>query len=497
MEGFLHKLHDEKYNEKALLNFIEDHSPDTIVTIHKAAADAIYKLKIKGGLKTTRVIWIQTDTIQAASPEMYKVFDRTFVFHPKIKSLLAKKGVPLKKLLISGPPLKPYIFNKIDPAEFLLSEGLDPNKDTIVIANGRRIKELKNIIHPFLADYPKGSFQFVLITEDEEEVNKVFKKLEQEFERAIPFVQVFPSERELAVNYLKSSDLFVVRENSSFTIEGIVLRIPTIILEKAEDNSFINFSSFPQIALFNTSIDELSKDINQIFNDQALREEMFQEQSRFRSSLNLSGIVSAILSKSDNKNFFSDLGLIGGTKVTGGRKALRLLERDMEAEVEIILSYASALKNTLVEHFTTNPAGHIAIRIGDTVYSANAYAKRGVEKNLLYTTSLYSYLYGLDQTVKNQQFSSTVGLTYERENLSLRIKGISREAIYKMRLEIDKIQQEWREGKTSYDFTHNNCADFVRRILIAGGYKAKTKFSKIVGQKGYKFFRSSKSKKDN
>ena len=49
-----------------------------------------------------------------------------------------------------------------------------------------------------------------------------------------------------------------------------------------------------------------------------------------------------------------------------------------------------------------NPFGHLAIRVGGTVYSANHLAAREIDPNLLQHLSLADYLYGVQRPSPSQ-----------------------------------------------------------------------------------------------
>ncbi len=65
-------------------------------------------------------------------------------------------------------------------------------------------------------------------------------------------------------------------------------------------------------------------------------------------------------------------------------------------------------------------------------------------------------------------------MSYGRETLGFRVSGVTPLSRERMHAEAARIEQEFRSGKCRWDRSRSNCADFVVRILRAGGFDAQS-----------------------
>jgi hypothetical protein len=161
----------------------------------------------------------------------------------------------------------------------------------------------------------------------------------------------------------------------------------------------------------------------------------------------------------------SNFGIENGTRATDTEQTLSQLDYDSPGQVEIILSYVTK-KDPAARG---NPFGHIALRIGNSVFTANEKAKLFEDPAQLHETTLEDYLYGVEKKTANANLGSTHGMVYLRDNLGLRVNGVSQERLKAMQNEIKVIEKEWQEGKGKWNAVKCNCADYVVRVLKAGG----------------------------
>jgi hypothetical protein len=126
-----------------------------------------------------------------------------------------------------------------------------------------------------------------------------------------------------------------------------------------------------------------------------------------------------------------------------------------------------------------NPFGHIAIRVGDTVYSANHLADRETDPNLLQELKLSDYLYGVERPSRSQVHTNTYGMAYGRVTLGLRVAGIPSNSLARMVAEARCIEDQFKQGTLRWDRHNFNCADVVVRILQGGGECSHTKCAQM------------------
>lgn len=166
--------------------------------------------------------------------------------------------------------------------------------------------------------------------------------------------------------------------------------------------------------------------------------------------------------------FPQDYGRSGGTAAGRTDEALAQLNGRVPGEVELLLSYSITLGRTVFEE-DSNPFGHVAIRIGDRVYTANQGAVVGEDASMFVAAPLKDYLFGVTPPTKHSLSGSNFGVQYARTTIGLRIRGLARDRLSAMQIRIRQLDDAWRAGKLQFDWKRNNCAHVTRAIAAAGG----------------------------
>jgi len=196
---------------------------------------------------------------------------------------------------------------------------------------------------------------------------------------------------------------------------------------------------------------------------------MLTAQQEFRANMDVGKIARFLLDPQTKARCAQPgFGLENGVAASNVYDVLAQLETDVPADMEILLSYSSSREDERI--VMENPFGHIAIRVGDTVYSSNHMSHPEKESPLLQQMSLAHYLFGVLPLSDNQDHTSTYGLSYGRDTLGFRIKGLEPASLQRMHADAARIEEEFRLGICKWDKIKSNCADFVARILRSGGY---------------------------
>ncbi len=276
------------------------------------------------------------------------------------------------------------------------------------------------------------------------------------------------------LNYIKSSDIYITKSGGAAPAEGFAIQKPMVVLDvlKGHEHEHALFFKKNGLALINADLSQIGKDLNQLFNDEQLVSAMLEKQREFRNAINIGAISDYVLAaQPKSRDLFASLGVENGVEIQGGHEALDALNRASPADVEILLSYPmSKSSNDIKGYGEGNPFGHIDVKIGDRVFTVNHLAKDRAKDPLLSEVSLRDYLYGTRGVCENADLCANFGLSYGREVDSIRLRNIPKESIQGMLKEVGQINIDWKTGAAEWDVKKNNCADFVRRILTAGGY---------------------------
>ncbi len=470
------------YNKEKLYRDIISFGPTAIIATHYGSAQALGDLREMGRIHNIPIGWLHTDYFQGYFPRLSKRVDMTFVGMPLLKNLWEEQNVNPERVISTGMPINPKVFTPINRTEFLKSQKLDPNIKTIVLASGGEgVGDYPLIVEKIVKDVG-GPIQIVAICANNKEHFKNLSQMKGTLPKDIvlDIRKMIPNEELL--NLIKSSDLFITKSGGLSPTEGFAINKPIILLDVYGGHERDNAKIFEdeKFAVVNRDQSQIGQDVKRVFADQELQREMFRNQLSFRNSFNLGAITNFVFNaRSYLPEVNYRLGLEWGETVVNAEESLNQLEKDSPVDVEILLAYAISTDKKYFKG-DPNPFGHLAIRIKDTVYTANGRAILGNEPQLIHKSSLQDYLYGVDRPYQNVGHTDAFGSAYGRNNISVRVSGVDPAKIQKMLEEVQLIDDEWRRGETRWHHIDNNCADIVVRLLRAGGFRSEydTSFDK-------------------
>lgn len=460
------------YPEQKVSEYLAAESPDAILATHYGAAQVLGNLREKGLLQPAiKIGWLHTDYFEGYFPRISKRIDRTFLAHPALESRWLAAGVFPDLIEITGMPVN-IPDNNLNVAKKCLTQiGFSPTIKTITIASGKDgAGDFPGIVTS-LANAAETSLQIIAVCGRNEKQLQVLHNLQPKISKLVKLVILgFIPQTEL-VSFIQASDLFITKAGGLSPAEAFTIGKPTILLNVISGHERENAELFSRLGLaeFNTNVETIGVQAQNLLLDQEKQASMLAAQQEFRANMDIGKIARFLLDPQTKAR--ADLpcfGLENGLAASNVYDVLAKLEADTPADMEILLSYSSSKENERIA--MENPFGHIAIRIGDTVYSSNHLSHPAKKSPLLQHISLAHYLFGVLPPSDNQDHTSTYGMSYGRDTLGFRIKGVSPISLQKMQAETAKIEEEFRLGRCKYDTKESNCADFVARILRSGGY---------------------------
>ncbi len=458
------------YDVAAVASYLRLQGPSAVVATHYGAAQVLAKLRGEGHLKTTPVAWLHTDYFQGYFPRISKSIDMTFVGMEQVRQQWLNQGVDPNAVVSSGIPVNPAVFTPVDREAFLKSKGLDPNVKTVVIATGGEgVGDFQNLVSS-IASAVGGPIQIVAACAKSEKNYANLEKLKSGLRAGVQLqVHKMIPQTDL-LSYIKAADVYITKSGGLSPTEGFAIIKPIVLLDIYGGHERDNAKLFEEhkLALVNNDENRVGADVQRLLSDEKLRAEMLQAQLGFRNSLSLDAIGDYVVN-SAGKEAFSNyyLGVEGGQPARATENALMELEAASPADIEIILSYPASTTGRMLD--SENPFGHIAVRVGDTVYTANHLAQVGQEKEMMLGTSLNEYLYSVNRTNTNAEHTSSFGLAYGRDSISLRVKGFTSDQLARFKEGARQINNEWNGGRLSWNLRKDNCAALSMRILQAGG----------------------------
>ncbi len=460
-------LLQDRLDTKALESYISAQAPDTILSTHYGASEALSNIRERGGLRNTRIGWLHTDFITGYFPRISKAIDKTFVHSDFVAQRWADSGVAAERVEVTGTPLS-IAQDKDSSRAGFKSAGLDELLTTISVDLGdqAKSKELKLIIES-IANRNRQSIQvFIKRSISDGDLADI--------QSSFPNCKVVTANGNTVIydSIAKASDVMVVPSSYINETLGKFNLVPVVIYDSVpgvdHGNALVLAKS--NLAMATDKTYRVGTYVKTLLENQEARKSMLEAQLSFRNGQSIQKIADFV--KKPNLLIAPDfkLGVEAGTTVNFTKQALEKLDYDSPADIEILMAYG---KYPNGDFFTDdgNPFGHLAIKIKDKVYTVNGLAKVGVESNGIHVTTLEDYLYSIQRTNVNEEHTDTFGAAFARHTISIRVSGVTVEKMNTLAKLIQEKQEAWRRGDWSWKAREYNCADFVEEMLFGAGFK--------------------------
>ena len=462
---------DSIYSEEKMLEVINSFKPTHIISTHYGSTQKMIALRNKGSLLNIPIAWLHTDYFKGYFPRISKNIEMTFLGIDALMKQWTDEGVNPERIKTTGLPVNSSVFTPVDKEAVFKEQNLDPNKKTIVLmSGGEGVGNFPEIIKS-ISENVKTPIQIIAVcAKNKEHVEKLTAlkpTLPQNVDLRIHgFVK-----NDLVLNWIKASDLYITKSGGLSPTEGFAINKPIVLLDVYGGHERENANLFERLglAIVNRNEREIGKDVLRLMNNHELADKMLKEQLKFRNSFNLNAINRFVFDPTKQSMVPAlNFGVESGTGVIDAEVALEKLERASPADIEIVLSYGKS-DTGKVFRGDTNPFGHLAIKIDGIVYTMNGRAKKSDGENLVFETKLSDYLYSVERFIKNMEHTDAFGSAYARDNISLRVSGVSEEQKRMMLEYFAEVNRQFIEGKIGYNNANFNCADLVANALKRAG----------------------------
>lgn len=464
------------YNQEQLLEYIKASGASNVIATHYGSAIILGNLKTSGAIPGIKTGWVHTDYIEHFFPRISQRLDKTFLGHQALADSWTRFGVKPEQVAVTGIPVRNLPEpGAVDRIEVLKEVGLKGDVTTFVMSGGSEgLKNYETAIRSLAASY-KEKIQIVAICGKNEKAFATLEALATKLPTNVTLKPLGFIPNKQLIDLISVSDLYVTKAGGLSPTEGALLMKPLVLINEyggheAENAEF--FKRTGMAAIVNSSND-LGAKTREVLADIPMMDKMMQNQREYRNSVSLDTIANWVSSPKEMQSLSVQLGVKEGTEVRGTAEVLKKLDKDFPGQVEVYLSYPKAKTGTYFgDGKESNPFGHIAIRVGNDVYTVNHMAERGSEPNVMHKSSLHEYLYSTKTYYANEEFTGMQGQAYAKDTVSVRLDGLSQTSIQSMIDEVQKIEQEWKEGRLSYSAKSCNCADLTLRMLKVGGVVA-------------------------
>ncbi len=459
------------YPEDKVRAFLEAQAPDAILATHYGSAQVIGTLRERGLLAQVKIGWLHTDFFEGYFPRISKRIDRTFLAHPDLESRWLAAGVAPDKVTTSGMPVRIPAADGGTREMALTALGLAPDAPTVLITSGKEGVGDYAVVVESLARHHRGPLQIIAVCGANARQQALLTAQRDRLPDPVTLKVLGLASHADLLAWMRAADLLITKAGGMTPAEAFALGTPTILLDVVSGHERENAALFVRLG-----VAELADNLTQtgelaaaLLSNPDRREAMRRAQCAFRESADMGSIARFALDAAlPAPGLPADFGAEYGSPVSDIEPALARLEAQSPCDIELLLSYSTAKSPQRVVR--ENPFGHIAIRVDDTVYSANYVAEPGRDPNLLQHVTLADYLYGVQPPSPSQVHTNTYGMAYGRETLGLRVAGVTAQRKAAMIAEAHRIEEAFRQGRLLWDRSDFNCADVVVRMLGAGGY---------------------------
>ena len=469
------------YPEQKVYEYLASEVPDAIMATHYGAAQVLGNLREKGLLPGTKIGWLHTDYFEGYFPRISKRIDRTFLAHSALERLWLAAGVFPDLIETTGMPVNIPTSDLNTAKDRLTQIGFSPTIKTITIASGKEgVGDFPGVVMS-LANAIREPLQIIAVCGHNEKQLRALQKIQHKNSKVVKLkILGFIPQSDL-VSFIQASDLFITKAGGLSPAEAFTIGKPTILLNVISGHERENAELFSRLGMaeFNADIEKIGAQAWALLLDPEKQTSMLTAQQEFRANMDIGKIARFLLDpQTKARRVQAGFGLENGFAASNGYDVLAQMDADVPADMEILLSYSASKEDVRI--VTENPFGHIAIRVDDTVYSSNHMSHPEKESPLLQQMSLAHYLFGVLPPSDNQEHTSTYGLSYGRDTLGFRIKGLEPTSLQRMHAEAARIEEEFRLGICEWDKITSNCADFVARILRSGGYDIEYKMGQSI-----------------
>jgi len=459
------------YPEDKVLAYLTSQAPDAVLATHYGSAQVLGTLRERGLLPDLKIGWLHTDFFEGYFPRISKRIDRTFLAHAELESRWLAAGVPADKVVTSGMPVRVPAAFRSDRQASLVRLGLAAAVTTVLLTAGKEGACDYAAVIESISRYCSRPLQIGAVCGTNTRQQALLAALRERLPSSVTLKVLGLLRQSEMVSYMRIADLLITKAGGMTPAEAFAIGTPTVLLDVAGGHERENAAAFARLGMAELATDtaQVGKIVAGVLADQRRIEEMLSAQREFRQGANITRIAEFALDESFiPARSIPGLGIENGTGALNIEDALARLNDEAPADVELLLSYANS--SSPRRFVTENPFGHLAIRIGDTVYSANYIAVREIDPNLLQHLNLGEYLYGVQRPSPSQVLTSTYGMAYGRATLGLRVAGIPPRRIADMVARALRIEEGFAQGTLHYDRKDFNCADVVAQILQDGGY---------------------------
>ncbi|MBF0363506.1 MAG: hypothetical protein HQK49_20970 [Oligoflexia bacterium] len=327
------RLLDTSIDLEKLTNFLHENKVNVAIGAHWLVPLAISQAKYAnqekktGKLNNLKVGWAFTDYYENLMfPKISNCIDKTFLGAKDLVTRFTSRGIDnsTNRVVSSGIPVVPYtseLMSEKAREDFLKARNLDPDKNNtinITLAGGgeglgKYLLMVKSIYSKYLAEKNNGLTKKIQLSAIAARSDDNFNAL-TEWKRTVLDPKNDPNfilniektvPTEVMLDYVKTSDVYIVKSGGLSPTEGVVIGKPMILLDvlggHEKDNA--KFYGNTGIGIIRKDTEDIGQDVFDLLaNKNNIRDNMLEAQKKFREGRNFNEVSKFVLEESDREN---------------------------------------------------------------------------------------------------------------------------------------------------------------------------------------------------
>ncbi|MBC7386052.1 MAG: hypothetical protein H7301_07830 [Cryobacterium sp.] len=250
-----------QFRPKLVLKRLQEIHPQLIVSTFPGATEVLIHLRDEGYFRNIPIGWVHTDLVdETYFARMPMQVDMAFVATPEIRDSWIKRGVPADRVMATGMPLNPKVFNTVSDADlenFKLAKNLDPTAKTILLSGGSNgVGNFPLMVKAIFNAFPNEKVQVVAICGRNvghiKNLGELAKKLPA---NQTIFIEPLVKQDEL-FNYMRVSDAIISKTGGLTPMELFYRKKPLVLLDINGGQEKYNADFFSKVGLARVLTDQ-------------------------------------------------------------------------------------------------------------------------------------------------------------------------------------------------------------------------------------------------
>ena len=276
------------YKPEKFYEYIEAEAPDLILTTYHNAAETLIHLRDQGKLQKTPIAWVHTDLVdETYFAKIALQMDMAFVGTKSMELSWKDRGVPADRVLGTGMPLNPRVFEAKDFAKLKLfreQKGIHSQGKVVLLIGGLNgVGDYPKMVKSLADSFNGEPLQVIAVCG----INKTHVKNLSKLKPTLPSnvnlqITEFIPQDEL-FQYMQVADAIISKTGGLTPMELFYQSKPIVLLDINGGQEKYNADTYQKLGLAEviTDQEQVGNEIKKLLSEPARASALVQEQNKF------------------------------------------------------------------------------------------------------------------------------------------------------------------------------------------------------------------------